>query len=29
MYPTNEEMHLIIHEAHEQAIAFAQILEFV
>lgn len=28
-YPTNEEMHLIIHESHEQAIAFAQILEFV
>lgn len=28
-YPTNEEIHLIIHEAHEQAIAFAQILEFV
>ena len=28
-YPTNEEMHLIIHQAHEQAIAFAKILEFV
>ena len=28
-YPTDDEMHLIIHEAHEQAIAFAQILEFV
>jgi hypothetical protein len=28
IYPTDEEIHLIIHEAHEQAIAFAKILEF-
>lgn len=28
-YYINEEMHLIIHESYEQAIAFAQILEFV
>ncbi|CAB5379901.1 unnamed protein product [Rhizophagus irregularis] len=29
IYLTNEEMHLIIYESHEQAIAFAQILEFI
>ncbi|CAG8705129.1 15949_t:CDS:2 [Funneliformis caledonium] len=28
-YLTNDEIHLIIHEAHEQAIAFAKILKFV
>jgi len=28
-YPTDDEIHLIIHEAHEQAIAFAKVLEFI
>src|ERR1044072_6900043 len=28
-YPTDDEMHLIIHEAHEQAVAFAKVLEFI
>jgi hypothetical protein len=28
-YPTDDEIHLIIHEAHEQAIAFAKVLELV
>ena len=28
-YPTNEEIYLAIHEAHEQATAFAKILEFI
>jgi len=29
IYLTNEKMHLIIHKAYKQAIAFAQILEFI
>ncbi|GBC52657.2 hypothetical protein GLOIN_2v1787768 [Rhizophagus irregularis DAOM 181602=DAOM 197198] len=29
IYPTDDEIHLIIHEAHEQAIAFAKVLEFI
>jgi hypothetical protein len=28
-YPTDDEIHLIIHEAHEQAIVFAKVLEFI
>ncbi|RIA84771.1 hypothetical protein C1645_831811 [Glomus cerebriforme] len=28
-YPTDDEMHLIVHEAHEQTIAFAKVLEFI
>ena len=28
-YPTDDEMHLIIHEAHKKAIAFAKVLEFI
>ncbi|CAI2186979.1 17945_t:CDS:1, partial [Funneliformis geosporum] len=28
-YPTDDEMHLVIHEAHKQASTFAKILEFI